>query len=167
VLFFPVSRPPQRRAPPKGACEACRQADEAEIRICDVVVTMTRRGNLCVPAEFSAIIPRAEIRRRYQDGQVSEEEIILSSITIVHSPRHRTDEEPGTVSGPPASQESATVSSIPVQAAPRPARQWDDNGTWSGVKMAAAEKCVPRVSINGCKRRLGEAAVKEAGPEAT
>jgi len=81
--------------PARGDCAGCRQADEAEIRIGDVVVTMTTQSNLDVPAEFSAFIPRAEIRRRFQDGRLAEEEIILSSITIVHSPRHRAEKENG------------------------------------------------------------------------
>jgi len=81
-------------APPGGG-GPFRQADEAEIRIGDVVVGMVRKNNLDIPAEFSAYIPRAEIRRRFQDGQLAEEEIILSSITIVHSPRHRTEKSRG------------------------------------------------------------------------
>lgn len=64
--------------------------DEIEIVINGVTMRVRRQTSLPWPHEVTAVIPRAELRqRRYQDGQlVSEDELILNSITIVHAPRH-------------------------------------------------------------------------------
>ncbi|MTI84601.1 MAG: hypothetical protein FH756_12010 [Firmicutes bacterium] len=66
------------------------QVDEVEIEIEDIKMCLKRKVNLQVPHEISAIIPRAEIRKRTFEAGVltSEEEILLNSITIVHAPRH-------------------------------------------------------------------------------
>ncbi|MBE3582149.1 MAG: hypothetical protein IMW96_11060 [Thermoanaerobacteraceae bacterium] len=64
--------------------------DEIEISINGTTMRMVRHSSLPWPHEASAFIPRAELRRRrYQDGRlVWEEETLLNSITIVHSPLH-------------------------------------------------------------------------------
>lgn len=61
-----------------------------EIRIKDTLVRIVRCSTTPPQNELSAIIPRAEIRRRrYENGRLAaEEEIILSSITLVDAPRH-------------------------------------------------------------------------------
>lgn len=46
-------------------------------------ITLTRKVRIDVPHEVSVIVPRAEIR--YSEGAV---ELIYSSITVVHAPRH-------------------------------------------------------------------------------
>jgi len=62
--------------------------NQLKIKIGDVLVKITRSSGLPPENELTAIIPRAEIRRRlYHDGKpAAEEEIILSSITLVDAP---------------------------------------------------------------------------------
>ncbi|WP_027717221.1 hypothetical protein [Desulfovirgula thermocuniculi] len=81
------------------------QVDEAEIKIGDVVMRMNRRAKHVVPAEFSAYIPRLEVRRRhYHAGHlVCEEELILNSVTMVHAPCHQSAVPPGRGVPPPLS----------------------------------------------------------------
>lgn len=82
--------------------------DEIEIIINDVTMRVRRQTNLPWPHEVTAVIPRAELRqRRYLQGQlVSEDEVILNSITIVHAPRHPLAGErppaPGSQPGAPS-----------------------------------------------------------------
>ncbi|MBE3588956.1 MAG: hypothetical protein IMW93_10525 [Thermoanaerobacteraceae bacterium] len=83
--------------PGRNRDDQWRQVDEVEIRIGDVNMSMSRRSKQDIVAEFSAFIPRAEIRRRhYKAGEIiREDELILNSITIVHAPRHRPGEGAG------------------------------------------------------------------------
>lgn len=78
------------------------QVDEAEIKIGDVVMRMNRRAKHFSPAEFSAYVPRLELRRRQYSGGhlVCEEEMILSGLTMVHAPRQRSA-PPGRGVSPP------------------------------------------------------------------
>lgn len=73
--------------------------DEVELHVDNTVIRLIRRLTYDLPHEVSAFIPRAEIRRRrYENGQmVWEEEVILNSLTVVHSPQH-----PPIGEGPPA-----------------------------------------------------------------
>ncbi|TEB17704.1 hypothetical protein Psfp_00195 [Pelotomaculum sp. FP] len=73
--------------------------NQLEITIGGIRVKINRCSTFPPTNELSAIIPRAEIRRRYySNGRITaEEEIILNSITLVDSPRH--SEKTG---GPPA-----------------------------------------------------------------
>lgn len=79
----------------KKRAEQPQQEDAAEILINGIIAKLQRRLNLSIPHEFSLFVPRAEIRRRvYRDGQlVREEEILLSSLTIVHAPRHEEEHD--------------------------------------------------------------------------
>ncbi|NLW07243.1 MAG: hypothetical protein GX039_04590 [Clostridia bacterium] len=63
-------------------------SDEIELQVDSAVIRVNRRLSYEMPHEVTAIIPRAEIRRRrYDNGQLAwEEEIILNSLTVVHSP---------------------------------------------------------------------------------
>lgn len=53
----------------------------------DIVMRITKRSGTPLQNELSAIIPRAEMRkRRYENGRVvAEEELIINSITLVDS----------------------------------------------------------------------------------
>lgn len=61
----------------------CTQDDAVELSLPGLSVTLTRRLNVDVPHEVTIIIPRAELRFRER-----ETELIYSSITVVHAPRH-------------------------------------------------------------------------------
>ncbi len=90
MFFHPWLWPPQCPERHKW-----RQVDKLDVRIGEVTMRMSRRSKLNVPAEFAAFIPRAEIRRRYySSGELTrEEELILNSITITHSPRYPSSGE--------------------------------------------------------------------------
>lgn len=47
-----------------------------------------KREQLTVPHEVTVVVPRAEMRKRYENGQLVEEIYTYSSITIAHSPQH-------------------------------------------------------------------------------
>ncbi|MBC7325101.1 MAG: hypothetical protein H5T99_07290 [Moorella sp. (in: Bacteria)] len=79
--------------------EHLANTDEVELHVDNAVIRLIRRLTYDLPHEVSAFIPRAEIRRRrYENGQLAwEEEIILNSLTVVHSPqRPPTGERPPT-----------------------------------------------------------------------
>lgn len=64
--------------------------NQLEIIIGDILVRITRNQDIPPNNELTAVIPRAEIRRRrYENGRLAgaEEEIILTSITLVDAPR--------------------------------------------------------------------------------
>ena len=69
----------------------CEVENQLEICIGGILVKINRCTASPPTNELSAIIPRAEIRRRcYNNGRLTaEEEIILNSITLVDSPRHQ------------------------------------------------------------------------------
>lgn len=63
---------------------------QLEIKIGDILVRIIRSQDIPPTNELTAVIPRAEIRRRrYENGRLvgAEEEIILTSITLVDSAR--------------------------------------------------------------------------------
>ncbi|MFZ5632381.1 MAG: hypothetical protein ACOY40_05985 [Bacillota bacterium] len=68
------------------------QDDAIELTLPMLTISLTRRLDIDVPHEVSVIIPRAEMRFREQ-----ETELIYSSITVVHAPRHPPagDQPPG------------------------------------------------------------------------
>ncbi|MDK2820482.1 MAG: hypothetical protein PWP31_447 [Clostridia bacterium] len=68
--------------------------DEVELHIDNAVIRVKRYLTYDLPHEVTAVIPRAEIRRRkFENGQLTwEEEIILNSLTVVHSPQRPSKE---------------------------------------------------------------------------
>lgn len=101
-IFNPFKRKKQPEKTVKsshaGASQNGKIENQLEITIEGIRVKINRCSTSPPVNELSAIIPRAEIRRRYYcNGRLTaEEEIILNSITLVDSPRHAT-------AGPPAS----------------------------------------------------------------
>ena len=71
----------------------CYQNDHVDLVVEGAGIRLCRLSNLSVPAEVSAYIPRVEIRhRRYENGQlICEDERIYNSITMVHAPRHPSE----------------------------------------------------------------------------
>lgn len=82
--------------------------NQLEIIIGGILVKINRCTAFLPVNELSAIIPRAEIRRRYySDGKLTaEEEIILNSLTLVDSPRHQ--------------EKSSRTPASPARSIPRP-----------------------------------------------
>jgi hypothetical protein len=63
--------------------------DEMTVKIADVLMKVRRCSNMPVPSEITVVVPHVEIRRQFDKyGRITEEELILDSITIVDSPRH-------------------------------------------------------------------------------
>ncbi|HHY70133.1 MAG TPA: hypothetical protein GX519_00365, partial [Thermoanaerobacterales bacterium] len=67
-----------------------RQKDIVEVGLPGLCIKVSRNINLNVPHELTVIIPRAEMRKKCLNDDCSkyEYEVIYSSITIVHAPRH-------------------------------------------------------------------------------
>lgn len=72
------------------------QCDQIELQLEDLYIKMNRITDQQIPHEVTVVVPRAEIREKYDENQnLIEKEVILNSITIVHAPRHP-------LAGPPA-----------------------------------------------------------------
>jgi len=94
--------------------------DEVELHVDNAVIRIIRRLTYDLPHEVSAFIPRAEIRRRrYENGHLAwEEEVILNSLTVVHSPlRPPTGERPPAAGSSPGTP-AATSSGNPREGGP-------------------------------------------------
>ncbi|MGI9861411.1 hypothetical protein SDD30_08515 [Moorella naiadis] len=105
--------------------------DEVELQVDSAVIHVIRRLTYDLPHEVSAFIPRAEIRRRrYENGRLAwEEEVILNSLTVVHSPQRPPTGERPSVAGPSSPGQPAGLigktaagARVPVAAAPFPER---------------------------------------------
>ena len=64
-----------------------------EIRVNNILLRIVRSSAAPPQNELSAFVPRVEMRfRRYENGRLAaEEEVILSSLTLVDSPRCMSD----------------------------------------------------------------------------
>lgn len=80
----------------RGQCKSV-QEDTIEVALPLLSIKLTRRLSTDVPHEVSVIVPRAEMRFGEQ-----EIELVYSSITIVHAPRHPLagEQPPGGHAGP-------------------------------------------------------------------
>jgi len=67
-----------------------RQADKVEVSLPGLTIKMSRNVDLDTPHEVTVVIPRAQMRKTCLNGDCSkcEYELIYSSITVVHAPRH-------------------------------------------------------------------------------
>lgn len=68
--------------------------DHVNLDLWGLHLSVERETTSPVPAELSVIIPRAEFRHNWKPPDQWETEIILSSITIVLSPRHPQENKP-------------------------------------------------------------------------
>jgi len=65
------------------------QNDYIQLQLEGLNIQMSRITDPAIPHEVSVIVPRAEIRERYdENNRLVEREVILNSITLVHAPRH-------------------------------------------------------------------------------
>ena len=89
----------QKPGSPESPSRASLSIDQIEMRVFGSTIKMVRKTSLDTAAELSAFIPRAEFRQRYYEkGQlISEKEIILNSITVVHAPRHPLHQGQGSI----------------------------------------------------------------------
>lgn len=64
-------------------------SDDIEVRLPGLYIRVKRETPPDVPYEVTVVVPRAEMRRRFDEQSKKEDwELIYSSITIVHAPRH-------------------------------------------------------------------------------
>lgn len=74
---------------PKFRSNKKLQSDCIRVEVYGLDIKMFRLTNPEIPHEVTVVIPRAEIREKYdQNNKLTDREIILSSITVVHAPRH-------------------------------------------------------------------------------
>ncbi|MEW5953853.1 MAG: hypothetical protein AB1815_09000 [Bacillota bacterium] len=65
------------------------QVDITSVKLPGLNIILARVTSPEIPHEVTVIVPRAEIREKYdQNEKITEREIVLSSITVVHAPRH-------------------------------------------------------------------------------
>ncbi|MGE5486070.1 MAG: hypothetical protein ACM3X4_13750 [Ignavibacteriales bacterium] len=64
-----------------------RWQDDTSLSLPGVEIRVRRWSTLPVPHEVSVIVPRMEVRIKRDASGGEEMELILSSITVVHSPR--------------------------------------------------------------------------------
>lgn len=119
-------RRPKKAAPPAPAFAPPVQDDHVELTLPGLAMALTRRLNIEVPHEVTVVIPRAEIRIRDQ-----EVELIYSSITIVHAPRHPLAGEL-----PPGGEGLSPTPSSPGEAPASPAGQSPLEGSRSPGRAA-------------------------------
>lgn len=71
----------------------CRNQDKIYLNLDGLEISVDRCFAYDKPHEVSVFVPRAELRKKIKDGEQSEEiEILLNSITIVHSPQRPATE---------------------------------------------------------------------------
>lgn len=68
-------------------------SDKITLSLYGLTITMERKTDISVPHEVTVVVPRVECRRKIKDGE-EDIEVILNSITVVHSPRHPLAGEP-------------------------------------------------------------------------
>ncbi|AST56658.1 hypothetical protein Thert_00454 [Thermoanaerobacterium thermosaccharolyticum] len=72
--------------------------DKITLKLYGLDVEIERITNIDVTHEVTVVVPRVELKKKTKDGE-EDVEIIMNSITVVHSPRHK---ELGTSSQPPS-----------------------------------------------------------------
>ncbi|GAW91569.1 hypothetical protein [Calderihabitans maritimus] len=85
----------KKRRLPFGACEY--SDDQIELSLPGLHIKVNRETTLDIPHEVTVVVPRAELRKTCSCPEPCScrKELIYSSITIVHAPRHP-------LAGPPA-----------------------------------------------------------------
>jgi len=61
--------------------------DRISVSLYDIQITVERKINIDIPHEVTVVLPRVELRSETIDNRKSFE-LILNSITVVHSPQH-------------------------------------------------------------------------------
>lgn len=72
-----------------GSAASKAQADYIQLQLEGLTIQLSRITDPAIPHEVTIVVPRAEIREKYdENNRLVEREVILNSITVVHSPRH-------------------------------------------------------------------------------
>ena len=80
----------------------CRNQDQIYLNLDGLEIDVDRCFAYDKPHEVTVIVPRAELRKKRTTGDTTEEtEILLNSITVVHSPYRPSDEGEGPTPEPP------------------------------------------------------------------
>lgn len=84
-----------------------KQSDYISVELPGLDIKMSRITDPEIPHEVTIVVPRAEIREKYDEkGNITEKEILLNSITVVHAPRHPLAGPPSPPPEIPARSES-------------------------------------------------------------
>lgn len=62
-------------------------SDEVNLLVGDIAIRLSRDLRSTLPHEVTIVIPRVDIRRKFQDGKLVETEVEYAGITLSHSPR--------------------------------------------------------------------------------
>jgi len=62
--------------------------DEVNVLLDGLAMRLARDIRFDLPFEVTVVVPRAEVTRKYQDGNLVETNLVYSGITISHSPRY-------------------------------------------------------------------------------
>ena len=74
----------------------CRNKDQVQLELAGLEIYLKRCLAYDLPHEVTVVVPRAELRKRINKNEnIEETEIILNSITIVHSPQRPSAERKG------------------------------------------------------------------------
>lgn len=73
---------------PMGGKKGLGTSDDVYLLLQDLAIRVKREILLDVPFEVTVVVPRAEITKKYRDGELVETNLVYSSITISHSPRY-------------------------------------------------------------------------------
>ena len=77
-----------------GSPEDCRNKDEIYLNLDGLEIAMNRYFAYDQPHEVSVFVPRAELRKKIEEnGKTEEIEILLNSITVVHSPQRPSNNQ--------------------------------------------------------------------------
>lgn len=85
------------------------QTDYIHLQLEDLNIQLARITDPAIPHEVTIVVPRAEIREKYdENNRLVEREVILNSITVVHAPRHP-------LAGPPSPPPEIPAQFIPKE----------------------------------------------------
>ncbi len=87
-----------------------RNQDMIHLTLDGLDIEVKRYFSYDKPHEVSVFVPRAELRKKIQDGdKIKEIEIILNSITVVHSPQRPSKEGNNIAPSPPGLPEDGII----------------------------------------------------------
>lgn len=61
--------------------------DKITLSLYGLNITVERKVNINIPHEVTVVVPRVECRKKSKNGE-EDIEVIMNSITVVHSPHH-------------------------------------------------------------------------------
>jgi len=114
ILKLPVFGKRQRKGSHKNFENCCTNIDKVFLELDDYLeIKLTRMLTYDTPHEVTIVIPRVEIRHEHvkPTGEKTSSEILMNSITVVHSPQRPSHEG----DGPSSEIATRTIKAIPAK----------------------------------------------------